>query len=243
MAVLFLYKIFFMETLIWFILFFSFVISASSGMGGSLLVIPAFSMLLGVKEAIVLSSVLLTLNNVSKFIFYYNYFSFKSIGYLLAFIVVGSVMGSYIMLQLNEVFLSVFLLVHIVASLVIQHYSTIQFKLAAGNGYAFLSGLFSGISGSSGPLKAISVRCRFVSNQEIAASVTVLSLFGDFSKCVVYLKHNTIAEANYKYIIIGILMMPLATWLGKKINKSVSIKGYNILFCAVLAGYILKIIL
>jgi uncharacterized protein len=232
-----------METLIWGILFLSFVISASSGMGGSLLMIPAFSMLIGVKEGIILSGVLLTLNNVSKFIFYYNYFSFKSIGYLLVFVVAGSILGSYLMLQFNEVFLSFFLLAHIVASLYIQYYSTVKVRLAAGNGYAFLSGLFSGISGSSGPLKAVSVRCRFVSNQEIAASVTVLSLFGDFSKCVVYLRNSTISEAHYQYLIVGVMMMPLATWIGKKINKSVSVTGYNILFCVVLAGYILKIIL
>ncbi|MFB3051273.1 MAG: sulfite exporter TauE/SafE family protein, partial [Acidimicrobiia bacterium] len=48
----------------------SFMISASAGLGGSLILVPTLALVLGTKEGVALSALLLAANNVVKVIAY-----------------------------------------------------------------------------------------------------------------------------------------------------------------------------
>ncbi len=217
------------------------MLSASCGLGGSLLLIPTLTLLLGVKEGIVLSSILLGLNNVVKTFYYRHHIKLKASLFLLLPMIIGSAIGALLMVQLNSKLLGFFLLAHICISFFVQRFSTGSIQRATGIGYAGLAGLCSGLSGTSGPLKGIAVRCFHQSKTALVATASVISLASDAVKSGVYLSQLSGIQLNTFVIAFGLVSMPIASSLGKRINEQMTTKAYDALFYTVMSGYVLRL--
>ena len=80
----------------------SFAISASAGLGGSLLMVPTLALFLGSKEGVALAALLLASNNVMKIIAYRQTLPFRKASFIIVLIVLGSAVGSTLLVQAPE---------------------------------------------------------------------------------------------------------------------------------------------
>jgi uncharacterized protein len=201
-----------MEILTGISIFLSFLLSASCGLGGSLILIPALTLFLGVKEGIVLSSVLLGLNNLIKMIFYSHSIRWHSVWRLMLPMCLGAVAGALIMVEVSSKALGIFLLAHICLSFWVEHKGSFRIRRHTGMGYAGLSGFCSGLSGTSGPLKGLAVKCYHTIKPEVVASASILSLSTDAIKSAIYLNQLTVPAQHWTMVAFSLIMMPLATY-------------------------------
>ena len=72
----------------------SFLLSASAGMGGSLILVPAMAALLGTKEGVTIAALLLACNNIFKLIAYYKWIPFKQATTIIALTMLGAALGA-----------------------------------------------------------------------------------------------------------------------------------------------------
>src|SRR5215207_7503544 len=105
-----------MEIIVAVLIFVSFLVSASCGLGGSLILIPALTLLFGIKESIIISSILLGLNNLVKVYFFRQHIRFKPILWIMLFIFAGSALGAVLLLRIDEKIVAFILLGHVIFS-------------------------------------------------------------------------------------------------------------------------------
>lgn len=233
-----------MEALVYILIFLSFLISASAGMGGSLLLIPTLSYFIGVRDGIIISSILLGLNNCIKIFVFRKYIRLKNIVYLLIFMLTGAVAGSLLMMKIAEDILAVILFINIIFAFFIEKNAKSVVRKKISWLYSGLSGFFSGISGTSGPLKGMAIKCLELNKLQIVATASVLSFATDSAKAIIYVgNYNPLAGNSFNLLLISICMMPIATILGKRINHKISDVAYDVLFFSILSGYAVRLIL
>lgn len=233
-----------MEALVYILIFLSFLISASAGMGGSLLLIPTLSYFIGVRDGIIISSILLGLNNCVKIIVFRKYIRIKNIVYLLLFMLIGAIAGSLLMMKIEEDILAVILFINIIFAFIIEKNAATDVRKKISWMYSGLSGFCSGISGTSGPLKGMAIKCLDLDKLQIVAAASVLSFATDSTKAIIYLSsYNPLVGNSFNLLLVSICMMPVATVLGKRINHKISNVAYDVLFFSILSGYAVRLIL
>lgn len=233
-----------MEALVYLLIFLSFLISASAGMGGSLLLIPTLSYFIGVRDGIIISSVLLGLNNCFKIIVFFKYIQIRKIVYLMFFMLIGAIPGSMLMMKMDENILAVILFINIIFAFIIEKNAATGVRKKISWVYSWLSGFCSGISGTSGPLKGMAIKCFDFNKLQIVAAASVLSFATDSTKAVIYLSnYNPVTGTSFDLLLVSICMMPVATVLGKRINQKISNVAYDVLFFSILSGYVVRLVL
>lgn len=233
-----------MEALVYILIFLSFLISASAGMGGSLLLIPTLSYFIGVRDGIIISSVLLGLNNCFKIIAFFKYIQLSKIVFLMAFMLIGAILGSLLMMKMDENILAVILFINIIFAFIIEKNAATGVRKKISWIYSWLSGFCSGISGTSGPLKGMAIKCLDLNKMQIVATASILSFATDSTRAFIYLSnYNPLAGNSFNLLLASICMMPVATVLGKKINHKISNVAYDVLFFSILSGYVARLVL
>ena len=225
------------------LIFIAFLVSASCGLGGSLILIPGLSWILGIKEGIVVSAVLLGSNNLVKLFFYRKDIRLRPSLRLLVCMVAGAIGGALLMMQADPKLLSLFLLFHILLSFFIQVKSSETSRKTAGSVFSFLSGFCSGLAGTSGPLKGLAVKTYMGNKAEIVATASLLSFATDSTKAIIYLNNFSSDILQVQWLVYSILVMPVATGLGRFLNRNMSVKAYEALFYFVMSGYVLRLLI
>ena len=224
------------------LIFCSFLLSASCGMGGSLLLIPGLSMALGIKEGIVTASILLALNNCIKLFFYRNSLRFRLIWVLGIVMGIGAFTGALVLFSVSDDLLALFLFAQIILCFISDIMQrNIQLRKSIGIFFAAMSGFCSGISGMGGPLKGMAVKSWVIDKGSGVAAVACLSLVTDVVKTGVYLSKFSPQWLTTQWILFCLCMMPVATALGRNLNNRMSTKAYNTLFYFVLSGYVFRL--
>ena len=80
----------------------SFAVSASAGLGGSLLLVPILSLLLGPKQGIALAALLLGLNNVAKVAVYRATVPWRTVAAVVIMTVTGAAFGARLLVAAPE---------------------------------------------------------------------------------------------------------------------------------------------
>jgi uncharacterized membrane protein YfcA len=114
-------------------------------------------------------------------------------------------------------------------------------RLSAG-GLALVAGLTSGFSGTSGPLKGLALRRLDFDRMHLVGAASAVSLVSDLSKGAVYLRAGLIDRDAWIVILACVLLMPLATLTGRRINRQVGEAAYSGLFWTVMLGYTVRLL-
>src|SRR5688500_7325702 len=141
-----------MELVVAILIFISFLVSASCGLGGSLILIPSMSLLFGIKESIVISSLLLALNNMVKVYFFRQHIRLLPVLGILVCIMVGAAIGALLLLRIDEKIIAPLFVLHVIFSFVFQRNKNINVRKKVSLFISFLAGFFSGVAGTAGPL-------------------------------------------------------------------------------------------
>lgn len=228
----------------------SFLVSSTVGLGGSLVAVPAMIAFFGPKSGVAIAALLLASNNVFKLIAYRRTIPWKGASMLAALTMVGAFIGAHLLLSMPDVWIVIAVLVSLAWSLVAEGLSNISIswlpnlptkKPWLAGVYALVSGLTSGVSGTSGPLKGLAIR-QFVSDrQHYAGAASLVSFVGDVTKASVFVEASLIGQRDLQFLLLTIPLMPLCAFGGRWLNWKGGERWFAYMFWAVMTGYALRL--
>ncbi len=225
------------------VIFAAFTLSATAGMGGSLIMVPGLVLILGAKQGIALSALLLATNNVGKVIAYRQTIPWRKVVIIVAVTIVGSYLGVKLLIDLNDDFIYAVIVISMLVSFAFEKKSLVAANKALSPVFAFFSGGLSGISGTSGPLKGVALRALNLERMYLVGAASVVSLTGDAVKSVVFIQEKIITGEHHMLYLLALPVIPVAVYLGRHINREVGEKIFAGLFWIVMAGYAFRFVL
>ena len=221
----------------------SFLLSASAGIGGSLILVPALSLLLGAKQGIALSSLLLAGNNVAKLLAYRRTIPIRAAFVVLALTIAGSALGARLMLAAPERLVQVAIGVSISLAFLLERDRLGRLRLASSPLAAFLAGTTSGFSGTSGPLKGLALRSLSLDRLHFLGAASAVSLAGDLMKTAVFTEASLLDETSWRVALLATPLMLMAAFTSRQLNMRISERVFAGLFWTVMVGYSVRLIL
>lgn len=221
--------------------FLSFTVSASAGLGGSLILVPALAMVLGPKNGIAMASALLAMNNVGKVIAYRKNVPLRASAAIVVATIIGALCGSLVLVRAPESWVGAAVVVFILSTFVHERFGPERVRGYAAAPLALLAGGTSGFSGTSGPLKGIAIRSLSLQRERQVGAASVVSLAGDTSKMLVFSTASMYQHESLQLAVAAIPLILCAVLLGRHLNQAIGERGYAILFWCVMIGYSVRI--
>jgi len=221
----------------------SFTVSASAGLGGSLILVPTLALILGTKEGVALAALFLALNNVVKVIAYRKTLPVRKTLVVVVLVGVGAAIGARLLVAAPEEIVTIAVIVSFAMALVAERMNLSRLRRVGAPVLAFGSGATSGFSGTSGPLKGMAIRQLDLDRIHFVGAASMASLAGDAAKTVVFAESQLLGRSSVVIALLAVPLMILGTFAGRRINYSIGEKGYTVLFWTVMGGYTLRLLL
>ena len=221
----------------------SFTLSASAGLGGSLVLVPTLALVLGTKEGVALAALLLAANNVVKVLAYRETLPIRKAVAVIVLVAVGAALGARLLVAAPEAIVTLAVIVSFVFALIAERLDLSRLRRLGGPVLAFGSGATSGFSGTSGPLKGMAIRQLDLDRAHFVGAASLVSLVGDVTKAAVFTEADLLAGQSFLIALVAVPLMVIATFTGRTINRSIGERGYTWLFWAVMAGYTVRLML
>lgn len=221
-------------------IFAAFTLSASAGFGGSLILVPALSLMLGVKKGVAVAALLLAGNNVAKAVAYRSTIPWRASAAVVVLTLLGSLLGAAALVAAPERLVAVAVAAGIVAALVVEPTQP-RLRRAAAPLLAFGAGAASGFSGTSGPLKGTALRSLGMDRSHFVAAASIVSLAGDATKSLVY-SGASLLDGAWMLVLASLPLMLAGTLVGRMINQRVGEAAFTVLFWIVMGGYLARLL-
>jgi uncharacterized membrane protein YfcA len=223
----------------------AFTVSAAAGLGGSLVLVPALVLVLDGRQGIALASLLLAANNIVKLVAYRCSVPWRRASGLAVLAAVGATVGAQVMVSAPENWVLVGALLALVAAFAFERGRFVpngsrSERMAAG--YSFVSGVTSGISGTSGPLKGVAVRSLPVDRLHLVGAASLVSMLGDLTKAAVFTDAGVLDARSFALAAALVPVMVAGTLFGRRLNRSAGEAGFTILFWSVMGGYSARLV-
>ncbi len=221
----------------------SFTISASAGLGGSLLLVPTLALTLGTKEGVALAALLLASNNVAKIVAYRRTLPFRAAVVVVIMTMLGAALGANLLVRAPSGVVAVAIVAMFAFSMLAERQNLDGLRAVASPLLAFISGATSGFSGTSGPLKGVAIRNLGLDRYHTVGAASLVSFAGDATKAAVFAEASLLGRDSLMVAAAAVPLMVAGTWTGKTFNNRVGEKGYSMLFWSVMGGYSLRILI
>lgn len=219
----------------------SFAVSASAGLGGSLLLVPTLALYLGSKEGVALAALLLASNNVLKIIAYRETLPFRAAFGVIVLIVLGAAVGSTLLVRAPTVFVTIGVVLMFAASLLAERFSLSPIRAGLAPLLSFVSGASSGFSGTSGPLKGVAIRNLDLDRRHFVGAASLASFAGDATKTAIFAEAKLLTSTSVLTALAALPLMALGTWTGSKLNERAGERAFAALFWTVMGGYSIRL--
>lgn len=221
----------------------SFTVSASAGLGGSLVLVPTLALVLGTKEGVALAALLLGLNNVVKVIAYRQTLPFRKALLVIVLVAAGAWLGARLLVAAPEGVVTVAVIISFVFALIAERLDLKRLRKVWAPLLALGSGATSGFSGTSGPLKGMAIRQLDLDRAHFVGAASLASLAGDLTKAAVFAEAELLTGDSLMVALLAVPLMFVATFGGRRINHALGETGYTFLFWGVMAGYTARLVL
>ncbi len=221
----------------------SFTLSASAGLGGSLILVPAMSLILGPKEGIAVAALLLGINNIFKVFAYRQTLSIKAASGILLLTMLGAALGASLMVAAPERWVEIAIVISVTFSFLVESQKWVAVRRIMALIFAFSAGATSGFSGTSGPLKGTALRSLDLERMYFVGAASTVSLAGDAVKASIFIKASLVNATSLMILLSAVVVMPFAVYLGRFINEKIGERSYAALFWTVMTGYTIRLIL
>jgi len=221
----------------------SFTVSSSAGLGGSLVLVPILALVLGTKEGVALAALLLAANNVVKVFAYRETLPLRKALLVIVLVAVGAAVGARLLVSAPERVVTVAVIVSFVIALIAERLDLSRLRRVGGPLLAVGSGATSGFSGTSGPLKGMAIRQLELDRAHFVGAASLISLAGDATKATVFTEAGLLSGDSFLVALVAVPLMLVATFTGRRINRSIGERGYTSLFWGVMAGYTVRLVL
>ncbi len=221
----------------------SFTVSASAGLGGSLVLVPTLALVLGPKHGVALAALLLAGNNVVKVYAYRQTLPFRKAAMVVVLLAIGAALGARLLVSSPDEVVTVAVIVGFGVALVAERLDLSRLRAVGGPILAFASGATSGFSGTSGPLKGMSIRQLNLDRAHFVGAASLASLVGDVTKTAVFAEARLIDRSSVMLAALAVPLMVGSTFGGRRINQALGERGYTGLFWTVMAGYTVRLLI
>ena len=221
----------------------AFLLSASAGLGGSLLLVPALALVLGPKQGIAAAALLLMGNNVAKVIAFRHTIPLRAVAAVLILTLVGTAIGAQVLVAAPEKWVGAVIILAFVTSFCAERIGMTQLLRVSTPIFAFTAGATSGFSGTSGPLKGMALRTLGLDRLHLVGAASAVSLTGDAMKTAIFAKAGLLDRTSWLLVLFSIPLMLLATLAGRYLNRRMGEQVYAALFWAVITGYSARLLL
>jgi uncharacterized protein len=221
----------------------SFTVSASAGLGGSLILVPILALVLGTKEGVALAALLLAANNVVKVFAYRESLPLRKALVVIVLVAAGAALGALLLVSTPERLVTVAVIVSFVLALLAERLDLSRLRSLGGPVLAVGSGATSGFSGTSGPLKGMAIRQLELDRAHFVGAASLVSLAGDATKAAVFTDAGLLTGDSLVVALAAVPLMLVATFAGRRVNRSIGERGYTSLFWGVMAGYTVRLVL
>jgi uncharacterized membrane protein YfcA len=223
------------------LVYLSFTVSASAGLGGSLVLVPTLALYLGTKEGVALAALLLSSNNVAKIIAYRRTLPFRAAAGITILIVVGAALGSTLLVKAPTVVVTIGVVSMFVVTIVAERLELAPIRAGFAPLLALVSGASSGFSGTSGPLKGVAIRNLSLDRRHFVGAASLASFAGDATKTAIFAEANLLGRNSLLLAFAAVPLMALGTWTGSNLNERVGEHRFTLLFWAVMSGYTVRL--
>jgi len=217
-------------------------LSASAGLGGSLVLVPLLALAIGTKEGVALAALLLAANNLVKLVAYRGSIPWMKSLVVLVLVVIGSALGAALLVAAPETWVSVAVVISIGLALVAERLRLPTMQKVGAPVLAFASGATSGFSGTSGPLKGIALRLLNLDRGHLVGAASLVSLAGDATKAGIYAEAGLLSTQSLLLMAALFPVMIASTYFGRYLNSRVGERGFAVLFWTVMCGYSLRLL-
>jgi len=219
----------------------AFFVSASAGLGGSLIMVPTMMLVLGTKEGVAMAALLLAMNNVAKVVAYRRVIPFRAAAGVVILTFLGAAIGASILLSAPDRVVQVGVGLAIGLTLVAE-VAEVPGRKALAAPLALGAGVTSGFSGTSGPLKGVALRSLELDRRHLVGAASLVSLVGDATKAAVFTQAGLLGRAELLVVLALVPAMIGATTIGYRFNGRLSERGYSALFWSVMGGYLTRLL-
>ncbi|HWB89243.1 MAG TPA: sulfite exporter TauE/SafE family protein [Acidimicrobiia bacterium] len=220
----------------------SFTVSASAGLGGSLILVPSLALALGTKEGVALSALLLAANNVVKVLAYRESLPYRKALMVVLVLALGAALGARLLVAAPENVVTIVVIASFVLALIAERLDLSRLRRLGAPLLAFGSGATSGFSGTSGPLKGMAIRQLDLDRAHFVGAASLASLVGDVTKTAVFTEAELLSGDSFLLAATALPLMLVATFSGRRINRSIGERGYTFLFWGVMTGYTFRLL-
>ena len=221
----------------------AFLLSASAGLGGSLLLVPALALVLGPKQGIAAAALLLMGNNIAKVIAFRRTIPLRAVAVVLILTLIGTAIGAQLLVAAPEDWVGAVIVLAFTASFCAERIGMTQLLRVSTPIFAFTAGATSGFSGTSGPLKGMALRALGLDRLHLVGAASAVSLAGDAMKTAIFAKAGLLDGTSWLLVLFSIPLMLLATLTGRYLNRRMGERVYAALFWAVITGYSARLLL
>lgn len=220
----------------------SFFLSASAGLGGSLILVPALALLVGPKQGIALASVLLAANNFAKVAAYRKTIPWRQSAGVVILLAIGAAMGAWLLVAVAERWVYAAVLVAFSTTFLLERMNLSLLERLGASLLALVGGLSSGFSGTSGPMKGLALRALRLNRFYFLGAASLVSLVGDVAKATVFTAQSLINSQTWPLLLATLPLMVLGTALGYVFNTRVNERVFGVIFWGVMAGYATRLV-
>jgi uncharacterized membrane protein YfcA len=231
-----------MVPLVLLLVFGSFVVSASIGLGGSLLMVPTLVLAIGTKEGVALAALLLAANNVFKVFAYRRTIPWRKAAVVVLCTVTGAAVGARLLVGAPPALVGVAVICSFALTLLLERVGFEAGRRVASPVLALGSGATSGFSGTSGPLKGVAIRNLDLDRLHFVGAASLVSFAGDATKTAIYTNAALLDSHAFLLAAIAVPLMAAGTATGRTLNGRVSERGFAVLFWTVMTGYSIRIL-
>ena len=223
------------------LVFTSFTVSASAGLGGSLVLVPTLAIYLGPKEGVALAALLLAGNNMVKIFAYRQTLPFRAAALVTLLTVMGAAVGSALLVRAPIIAVTVAVVIMFGATLIVERVGLPRLRAGFGPFLALVSGASSGFSGTSGPLKGVAIRNLDLDRRHFVGAASLASFAGDATKVAIFTEGQVLGSNGWLLAGGALPLMALGTWVGSTCNDRVGEHRFALLFWTVMSGYTLRL--
>lgn len=220
----------------------AFLVSASAGFGGSLILVPALALVLGTKSGTALAALLLAANNIVKVGAYRATLPIRQAAVVAILVVLGTAVGAILFVAAPERVVTIGVIVTFMLCFLAERFDLSRLRRVGAPVLALGSGLTSGFSGTSGPLKGLAVRTLELDRLHLVGALSIVSLVGDVTKTAIWTEANLIPANGYLLAAFAVPLMFAATLFGRHLNSVIGERGYTGLFWTVMVGYTARLV-
>lgn len=217
------------EIIFLFVLFVANVIQAITGFAGTVLAMPPSMYLLGMDDAKVVLNVMALLSGLMIAVMSYHHMNKKELAKICVFMVAGMAIGIQICKtvpseQILLIIYGVIILLIAGKNLLCHRQRTLPKALLLV--ILLLAGVIHGMFVSGGALLVVYAAQVLKEKEEFRATLAPVWVVLNSILLVSQVRQGVFTEGNIRLILISIIPLFMATWLGKKLVKKVSQKVF-----------------